>query len=142
MKRLTFLSLVGIISIALAHTGWAAGHQGGAGVFDSAGGFGGGHEGGGGGGGPGGGVSSRGGGVGFGRPSVSGRSAYYYSRGMHYTKPRPGQVRSPVPRAPSPTRMALAFASTSCCRPRCSLNANSEPDQLLISAERNRESEV
>jgi len=56
MKRLTFLSLVGIISIALAHTGWAAGHQGGAGVFGSAGGFGGGHEGGGGGGGPGGGV--------------------------------------------------------------------------------------
>src|SRR5437763_16512783 len=45
-------------------------------------------------------------------------------------------------RAPSPTRMALVFASTSCCRPRCSLNANSEPDQLLISAERNRESEV
>jgi len=107
MKRLTFLSLVGIISIALAHTGWAAGHQGGAGVFDSAGGFGGGHEGGGGGSGPGGGVSSRGGGVGFGRPSVSGRSAYYYSRGMHYTNPRPGQVRSPVPRSPSVTRPDL-----------------------------------
>src|SRR5438046_6599568 len=98
MKRLTFLSLVGIISIALAHTGWAAGHQGGAGVFGSAGGFGGGHEGGGGG--PGGGVSSRGGGVGFGRPSVSGRSADYYRRGMHYTNQRPVQVSSTLQRSP------------------------------------------
>src|SRR5438874_6330312 len=107
MKRLTFLSLVGIITIALAHTGWAAGHQGGAGVFGSAGGFGGGHGGGGVGGGPGGGVSRRGGGVGVGRPSVSGRAAYCYSRGMHYTNPRPGQVRSPVPRSPSVTRPDL-----------------------------------
>ena len=46
MKKLTFLSLVGITSIALAHAGWAAGHEGGAGVFGSAGGFSGGHTGG------------------------------------------------------------------------------------------------
>jgi hypothetical protein len=49
MKKLTFLSLVGITSIALAHASWAAGQEGGAGVFGSPGGFGGGHEGGGGG---------------------------------------------------------------------------------------------
>ena len=99
MKKLTFLSLVGITSIALAHAGWAAGHEGGAGVFGSAGGFGGGHTGGG--------VSSRGGGVGFGRPGFTGRPAYYYSRGMHYTNARPGQVRSPVQRSPSMTRPDL-----------------------------------
>src|SRR5438105_6377368 len=93
MKKLTFLSLVGITSIALAHAGWAAGHEGGAGVFGSAGGFGGGHTGGG--------VSSRGGGVGFGRPGFTGRPAYYYSRGMHYTNARPGRVHSPVQRSPS-----------------------------------------
>jgi hypothetical protein len=38
--------------------------------------------------------------------------------------------------------MALAFAAKSRCRPRGSLNANSELDQLLIFAERNWESEV
>src|SRR5438309_5035620 len=99
MKKLTFLSLVGITSIALAHAGWAAGHEGGAGVFGRAGGFGGGHVGGG--------VDSRGGGVGVGRPGFSGRPAYYYSRGMHYTNARPGQVRSPVQRSPSMTRPDL-----------------------------------
>jgi hypothetical protein len=99
MKTLTFLSLVGITSIALAHAGWAAGHEGGAGVFGSAGGFGGGHSAGG--------VVSRGGAVGSGRPSVSGRPAYYYSRGMHYTNVRPGQVRSPVQRSLSVTRPDL-----------------------------------
>jgi hypothetical protein len=46
------------------------------------------------------------------------------------------------PREPLPTRMALAFAARSRCRPRWSLKANSKPDQLLISAERNWESEV
>jgi Putative peptidoglycan binding domain len=45
--------------------------------------------------------------VGFGRPSVSGRPAYYYSRGMHYTKARPGQVRSPGQESPSVTRPDL-----------------------------------
>src|SRR5438874_8611750 len=107
MRKLTFFSLVGITSIALAHAGWAAGHEGGVGVFGSSGSFVGGHAGGGGGGGPGGGVSSRGGGVGFGRPSVSGRPAYYYSRGMHYTNARPGQVHSPVQRSPSVTNPNL-----------------------------------
>ena len=99
MKKLTFLSLVGITSIALAHAGWAAGHEGGAGVFGSAGGFSGGHTGGG--------ADSRGGAVGIGRPGFSGRPAYYYSRGMHYTNARPGQVRSPVQRSPSVTRPDL-----------------------------------
>jgi hypothetical protein len=99
MKRLTFLSLVGITYIALAHPGWAAGHDGGVGVFGSAGGFSGGHTGGG--------ADSRGGGVGIGRPGFSGRPAYYYSRGMHYTNARPGQVRSPVQRSPSVTRPDL-----------------------------------
>src|SRR4029453_2370890 len=99
MKKLTFLSLVGITSIALAHAGWAAGHEGGTGVFGSAGGFGGGHAGGG--------VVSRGGEVGSGRSSVSGRPAYYYSRGMHYTNARLGQMRSPVQRSPSATRPDL-----------------------------------
>src|SRR6266513_5123661 len=96
MKKLTFLSLVGITSIALAHAGWAAGHEGGAGVFGSAGGFGGGHTGGG--------VSSRGGGVGFGRPGFTGRPAYYYSRGMRVTNSRAGQFRSPVHRSTSVAR--------------------------------------
>src|ERR1700704_963043 len=95
MRKLAFFTLVGITSIAFAHAGWAAGHEG---VFGSSGGFGGGHAGGGG---PGGGGGSRGGGAGFGRPSVSGQPAYYYSRGMHYTNARPGQVHSPVQRSPS-----------------------------------------
>ena len=55
MRNLTFFSLVGITSIAVAHAGWAAGHGG---VFGSSGGFGGGHGGGGGGGGPGGEVAA------------------------------------------------------------------------------------
>ena len=46
-------------------------------------------------------MSSRGGGVGFGRPIVSGRPAYYYSRGVHYTNARPGHVHSTVQRSPS-----------------------------------------
>ena len=40
MKKLTFLSLIGITSIALTHSAWAAGDEGGAGVVlvaDSAG---------------------------------------------------------------------------------------------------------
>src|SRR4026208_2077542 len=52
MRKLTFFSLVGITSIAFAHAGWAAGHEG---VFGSSGGFGGGDPPGGGGGGRGGG---------------------------------------------------------------------------------------
>src|ERR1700730_10220687 len=89
MKKLTFLSLVGIISMSLAHAGWAAPHGGGGGGFGGGGGggvSGGGHSGSV----QGGGVSSRGGGVGFGRPVSSGRPAYYYSRGMHYTNSRIG----------------------------------------------------
>src|SRR6476659_1231686 len=100
MRKLTFFSLVGITSIAFAHAGWAAGHEG---VFGSSGGFGGGHPAGGGGGGPG----SRGGGVGSGRPVSSGRTAYYYSRGMHYGNSRIGQARSPFQQSPSMTRPDL-----------------------------------
>ena len=37
MKKVNFLSLVGLISIVFAHAGWAAGHEG---VFGSSGGFG------------------------------------------------------------------------------------------------------
>jgi hypothetical protein len=95
VKKTVFFSLVGILSIALVRAAWAAGHEGGAGVFGSAGGFSSGHTGGG--------VVGRGGEVSSGRPSVSGRPAYYYSRGMHYTNARPGQVRSPVQRSPSVT---------------------------------------
>src|SRR6202035_1211572 len=76
MKKLKLLSLVGIISIALANAGWAAGHGGGGGGFGGGGHFGGGggHFGGSsfhggafrGGGLVTGGVGTRGGGVGFG----------------------------------------------------------------------------
>src|SRR5438046_9766968 len=38
MKKLALLSLVGITSIALVHTGWAAGHGGGGGGFGGGGG--------------------------------------------------------------------------------------------------------
>ncbi|MEY2537665.1 MAG: hypothetical protein QOG67_1405 [Verrucomicrobiota bacterium] len=51
MKKFTLLSLVGITSIALAHTAWAAGHGGGGGGGFGGGGGGGGFHGGGGGGG-------------------------------------------------------------------------------------------
>jgi hypothetical protein len=47
MKKLALLSLVGITSIALAHTGWAAGHGGGGGGFGGGGFHGGGFSGGG-----------------------------------------------------------------------------------------------
>ena len=104
MKKLTLLSLVGIISIALAHAGWAAGHGGGGGGFGG-GGFsgGGGHFDGGGfsGGHFGGGVSSRGVGFGVGRPTFSGRPAYSYNGGMRFTNSRAGQLRSPVQRSSS-----------------------------------------
>src|SRR6202035_830117 len=74
MKKLKLLSLVGIISIALANAGWAAGHGGGGGGFGGGGHFGGSSFHGGafrGGGLVTGGVGTRGGGVGFGamRPS-------------------------------------------------------------------------
>jgi hypothetical protein len=67
MKALRLVSLVGIISMSLAHAGWAAGHGGGGGGFG-----GGGHVGGGGG---------RAGG-GF-HPGPSG-GGFYYSRGMGF----------------------------------------------------------
>ena len=104
MRKLTFFSLVGITSIAFAHAGWAAGHEG---VFGSGGGFGGGHPAGGGGGGPGREVGSRGGGVGSGRPVSSGRPAYYYSRGMHYGNSHIGQARSRFHQSPSMIRPDL-----------------------------------
>jgi hypothetical protein len=97
MKKLRLVSLVGITSIALARSGWAAPHGGGGGGFG-----GGGFTGSGRGGSvQGGGVPSHEGGVGVGRPAFSGRPAYYYSRGMHYTNSRIGQVRSPIHQSPS-----------------------------------------
>src|SRR5437762_5620810 len=47
MKKLTLLSLIGITSIVLVHTGWAAGHGGGGGGFGGGGFHGGGFGGGG-----------------------------------------------------------------------------------------------
>src|SRR5438046_2697758 len=79
MKKLKLLSLIGITSIALANTGWAAGHGGGGGGFGGGGFSGGGHSGGGGRAGPtGGGVRGGGGfrgGTGFHSrgPGFSGR---------------------------------------------------------------------
>src|SRR5205823_13545253 len=93
MRNLTFFSLVGITSIAFAHAGWAAGHEG---VFGSSGGFGGGHAAGAGVGGSG----SRGGGVGSGRPVSGGRPAFSFSRGMHYGDLRDGLARFPFHQSP------------------------------------------
>src|SRR5881398_2328421 len=113
MRNLTFFSLVGITSIAFAHAGWAAGHEG---VFGSSGGFGGGHAAGAGVGGSG----SRGGGVGSGRPASSGRPAYYYSRGMHYGNSRIGQARSPFHQSPSMTRPDLRWNNSAARQARTS----------------------
>jgi hypothetical protein len=69
MKKFKLVSLIGITSIALAHAGWAAGHNGGGGGFGG-GGFSGGHPAGVGGGGPR--MGGFGGGGGFGGPRFSG----------------------------------------------------------------------
>src|SRR5438876_4254263 len=96
MKKLRMVSLLGIISIALLHTGWAAPNSGGGRGFG--GGFtGGGHSGSV----QGGGVASRGGGVGFSRPGFNGTPAYYYSGGMYYMNGRPASMRSTIHQSPS-----------------------------------------
>jgi hypothetical protein len=83
MKKFTLLSFVGITSIALAHAGLAAGHNGGGG-FGGGGFSGGGHPGGGGprGGGAGFGGGSRGGGVGFGGARFSSGGFPHYAPGF------------------------------------------------------------
>src|SRR5438477_13136458 len=86
MKKLRLISLVGITSIALLHTGWAQPHGAGGGGFGGGGFTSGGHSGSV----QGAGVASRGGGVGFGRPGI--------------TNSRIGQVRSPVRQMPSVSR--------------------------------------
>jgi Putative peptidoglycan binding domain len=112
MRKSKLLRLIGIISIALAHPGWAAGHGGGGGEFS-----GGGIGGGGGGARGGSGVASRGGGVGFGRPASGGRPAYYYSRGMHYSNARTGQVPSSVRQAPLTARPDARRTNSAAARP-------------------------
>jgi hypothetical protein len=92
---------MGATLLALGPTVLAAGHGGGG---FGGGGFGGGHFGGGGGSRPGGGAVMRS----AGPPSVAGRPAYYYSRGMHFAQARPGQMRAPVHQAPVRQTPALA----------------------------------
>ena len=87
MKKFRLLSLVGIISIALTHAGWADGHGGGGGGFGGGhsgggGGFGGGHAGGGGAA-RGAGVGSRGSGVGFGRARFSAGDPHFGGQPFH-----------------------------------------------------------
>ena len=83
MKKFALMSLVGITSIALAHTGWAAGHGGGGGGFSGGGGFHGGGFGGGGfhGGGFGGGGFHGGGFGGGGGHFSSMRGGHTFARG-------------------------------------------------------------
>jgi hypothetical protein len=103
MKTKVLLSLlVAITAVTLSSTTWAAGHGGGGGVGGFIGG-GGGHPGGGG-------IRPGGSAVmrSAGPPSVAGRPAYYYSRGMHFTQARPGQMRAPVHQAPVLQTPALA----------------------------------
>src|SRR4051812_47594706 len=107
MKNLRLVSLVGITSLALLHTGWAAPHGGGGGGSGAGGFTSGGHSGSV----QGAGVAGRGGGVAFGRPGFSAVPAYYYSRGMHYTNSRIGQVSSPVRHTPSVTRPDIRGSS-------------------------------
>jgi hypothetical protein len=108
MKNLRSVSLVGITSLALLHTGWAAPHGGGGGGSGAGGFTSGGHSGSV----QGAGVASRGGGVAFGRPGFSAVPAYYYSRGMHYTNSRIGQVSPPVRHTPSVTRPDIRGSSS------------------------------
>jgi Putative peptidoglycan binding domain len=79
MKKLSLLRLIGIASIALAPTGWAAGHGGGGGGGGGFGGGGGGFHGGGGGGFAGGGRISGGARFSFGARPVYGRPVYMRS---------------------------------------------------------------
>jgi hypothetical protein len=91
MKQFTLLSLVGITSIALTHSGWAAGHGGGGGGFGG-GGFSGGHAGGGG--------HIGGGGAGFGGGGFHFSGPHYSSTGPHFVDTsggyRAGNLHSPA----------------------------------------------
>jgi hypothetical protein len=107
MKKLRFLSLVGITSIALVQAGWAAGHAGGGGGFGG-GGFGGGHAGGPGGGSRGGfgGTPQFGGGP-FGGPHVNFGGAGNRGGGVGFGMHRSG---SGVPRIANGSSQLRSFA--------------------------------